>query len=273
MPTVAEVLKQTGMTDEQIAALPPTAITGFNTLVTTATEAQERAELAARANRELYDQQIAPALDGWGNEKANMQAELAFYKAQVEGGKAAGFVPADAPTFAGQQRNQQGQFVEGANPVPGSPQLIEQVRNEASTALGMGMWAMQEYQRVTGQFLPDDVTALAQEASAQRMPFRDYVEKKYDFAAKRQAKVTADQEARDKKIREEAIAENNKQWAERGGTNPNVRQADTSQYAQMATAVGKNERPDPLKMSREQRHVATRNAIRRDVAEGSTTIQ
>ena len=84
MPSTKEILKATGLTDEQINALDAKILSSFDTVLTTAQQERDAAELASRAQRELYDTQIAPALDQWGNEKATLEATAAFYKTQAE---------------------------------------------------------------------------------------------------------------------------------------------------------------------------------------------
>src|SRR5882672_7807573 len=115
--TVAEILKETGLTDEQISALDPKATTAFTQVLSTATQTLEQAELAKRAQAQQYDETIAPALDSWGNEKARLDAEVAFYKTQLEGAKQGGFVPATIPTTppatVTPSRTPDGKFVAG----------------------------------------------------------------------------------------------------------------------------------------------------------------
>ena len=112
--------------------------------------------------RSLHERRnfIAPALDGWGSEKANLEAQAAYYKTLAEKAKESGFIAADTP-FAppgGAPRNTAGQFVAGANAVPGSPDVVGQLRTEIGGAFSDGMWALQQYQQMTGgQYLPDDV--------------------------------------------------------------------------------------------------------------------
>ena len=53
MPTVNEILKQSGLTDEQIAALDAKAITAFTGVLTTAEQERKTAgEAAAKAEQE-----------------------------------------------------------------------------------------------------------------------------------------------------------------------------------------------------------------------------
>lgn len=312
MPTVAEILKSTGFTDEQIAAFDSKALTAFNGVLSTAEQerqaaqkaaadakaAQEAAELAQRANREFYDQTIMPSLTGWedkekqyAQEIANAKALAAFYEAQNKAAKESGFIAIDAPGFvpsvqpvAG--RGPDGKFVAGAaGATPGSPSFkIEDFENRLGNGLDNGFWAVQEYQRLSGgQFLPDSVSKLAEEASYNKLPFKDYVAKKYDFQGKQaalQAKAEADMRAQ---IAAEAVAPYEeklkakdvewqakleakaKEISERGGNNPDVRRAAISNYPEVKKAIADGTRKDPLSMTREERQVEMRKQIQADV--------
>ena len=142
--TVAEILKESGLTDEQIAALDAKALTALNGVLTTAEQkeqaakdavtkaeadlvaakaAQDAAELAQRANKEFYDQTIMPSLTGWEDKEKALQSELAnakalaaFYETQNKAAKDGGFIAADAPAFtppvaANPARDASGKFV------------------------------------------------------------------------------------------------------------------------------------------------------------------
>jgi len=144
---------------------------------------------------------------------------------------------------------------------------------------------VQEYQRLSGgQFLPDSVSKLAEEATANKLPFKDYVARKYDFSGKQaalQAKADADMRA---KIAAEATApyeeklkakdaewqvkleEQAKQISERGGNNPDVRHAAISNFPEIKKAVAEGTRKDPLSMTKEERQVEMRKQIQADVA-------
>jgi len=316
--TVAEILKESGLTDEQIAAFDAKALTAFNGVLTTAESeraaaqeaaktaeaervaakaAQEAAELSQRANREFYDETIVPSLNGWEaqeqtlkTEIANANALAAFYKSQNEGAKAAGFVPADAPVFAPTAavpaKGSDGRFVANGGGTPGSPTFkIEDIDNRLGSGLDNGFWALQEFQRLNGGgTLPDSISTLAQEASANKLPFKDYVARKYDFSGKQaalQAKADADMRA---KIAAEATApyeerlkakdaewqvkleEQAKKISEQGGNNPDVRRAAISNFPEIKKAVAEGTRKDPLSMTREERQVSMRKDIQNSVA-------
>jgi membrane protein involved in colicin uptake len=337
MPTVNEILKQSGLNDEQIAALDAKAITAFTGVLTTAeqerktaqesaakaqesaakaeqerqvaqqatekaeqdrkaaAEAKEAAEVAQRSNAEFYDKEIAPALNNWGTEKANLEAQAAFYRAQNEAARAAGFVPTEAPNYKPQeaqsvtpQRDAQGRYVAGAQGgTPGSPTFtMEAIDQRLGAGISNVGWAMQEYQRLSGgQFLPDSFDKLSEEASNSRLPFRDYVARKYDFAGKQAEIQRKAQEEHDAKVRleasapfeaklkeaeearQKAIEETDRKWAEKIGSNPDVRIAQPSRFADVARAVKANERPDPLSLNEGQRRQATSQAIRQEISE------
>lgn len=331
MPTVQEVLKQSGLNDEQIAALDAKAITAFTGVLTTAEQAQkaaqeaaakaeqdrqaavqatekaeqeriaakaaqDAAEIAKRSNEQFYDESIAPALNNWGTEKANLEAQAAFYRTQNEAARAAGFVPTEAPGFQpqnpqqpnNQQRDSQGRYVAGApGSTPGSPTFtMEDIDQRLGNGISNVGWAIQEYARLNpGGFLPDSFDKLTQEANGARLPFRDYVARKYDFAGKQAEQQRKAAEEHDAKVREEeaapykqklaeaetakqkAIEETDRKWAEKIGSNPDVRIAQPSRFADVARAVKANERPDPLNLNEQQRRQATSQAIRNEITE------
>lgn len=277
MPTVQEILKQSGLTDEQIAALDTKAVTAFSGVLTAAEQAQlsaqqarEKAELETRAQQELYSSQIAPALDAWANEKAQKEAEIAFYRTQAEQAKAGGFIPKDAPGYtppaADPARGADGKFVPGTN---GSPVFM--TPDQGIKAVSNATWAMQEHFRLYGQPMPDDFDAILQESTQQRMPFKDYVAKKYNFDAKRNEIAAARQKEHDDKIRAEAKAAADKEWAERVGGNPNVRvPVGPSQFDAIRRGVDAKTFKDPLSFgTKEERRAATQQMIAKDLADNA----
>jgi len=265
MPTVNEILRQTGFSDEQIATLDAKAITAFTGVLSAAEQERQQAELERRSNAQFYEQSIVPSLNSWASEKAQKDAELAYYKTQLESARASGLdlQPLDQARDAG------GRYVAGSpGATPGSPTFQP---DELKTALSNGLsnvaWAMQTHQKLTGEVLPDSFDQLDQEATAQRLPFRDYVSRKYDYAGKQRAMQEKSQREHDEKIRAEERASTNREWAERTGSNPDVRQAQASRYSDVTRAVKAGERPDPLTLNFEQRRLATRQAIRNEAAD------
>jgi hypothetical protein len=271
MPTVQEVLKQTGLTDEEIGKLDPKIITGFTQVVSTAAQTLEQAELAKRAQADQWDKEISPALDKWANDSANLSAERDYYKTLAEKAKEGGFVPAAAPFTppnpAPGNRGADGKFVAGAGDVPGSPKFVEGLRNELGGAFAFVADTSWKYRSLFGTEMPDSPTVLIREATAQRMSPSEWAAKKYNFAAKETEIKAAEQKKHDDAIRAEQKAQSDKEWAERVGNNPDVRQAQVSKFSTLEKAVKSGERPDPLKSTREQRHVQTGQIIRKEIAE------
>ena len=275
MPTVQEVLKQTGLTDEQITALDPKVITGFTQVVTTAQQSLDAAELAKRAQAQQYENEIAPALDTWANEKAAYETKMAAYDAALKAAKEGGFQVPEIlanpnPNQNPGTRGPDGKFVAGANAVPGSPDFVANLRKEAGAAIGSMLDLTWKYQALYGKPMPDSPTVLIAEANAQRMDPIAYAAKKYDFNGRETAIKAEEQKKHDDAIRKEATDAANKEWAEKTGNNPNIRQAEVSRFSVLDKAVKAGERPDPLKMTREQRHTATQHVIRKELAANET---
>lgn len=269
MPTVAEILKASGLDDTAIAALDAKVVEGFTKVISTAEQAHEQAALEKRAQVQLYDQQIAPALDKWANDKAAQDTKLAAYEAALKAAKEGGFQIPDILAPAA-PRTPSGQFVAGGNDVPGSPKFVESIKTEIAGAFGAMADLTWKYESLYGTKMPDSPTALIREAQQQHMDPVSYAAKKYDFAGKESARRAEDQKKHDDAIRAEVKAATDKEWAEKVGNNPNIRRAEPSAFSTVNKAVSSGERPDPLKMTREQRHVATRQAINKEIAEHET---
>lgn len=272
MPTVAEILKASGMSDTEIAAIDARVLTSVTTVLTTAQQDREAAELAQRAQREMWDQKVAPALDAWGNEKVSLEAERNFYKTQAEGAKAAGFLPKDVPGYVAPAnvdpnagRGNDGRYVAGSGAVPGSPTYM--TKQEGMSAVANATWFVSEHMRLHGAPPPDDIETLAVEAERNHLPFRDYVSKKYSFQAKKDEIIANRQKERDDKLIAETNAARDKMWAEKVGNNPNVRTGTESQFTNLKAGVDSKALKDPLSMSKGERHAQTSQLIQKEIAE------
>src|SRR6266481_4303895 len=263
MKTVAEILKETGMTDEQIAALDAKVTTGLTTILSTAQKAQEKAEIAQRATNEKFENEISPALDAWANDDAAL-------KAAEEGGfKIPEILKAPITTTTTPPKGPDGKFVAGAT---GSPEFVQGLKNEVGNAFAFVADVTWKYRTLYGTEMPDSPTTIIREATAQRLEPAVYAAKKYDFAGKEAAKRAEEQKKHDDTIAAAAVAENDKKWAERVGSNPNIRQAEASKFSVLQKAVDAKERPSPLGLTREERHRNTSQAIQKEIA-GNATVQ
>lgn len=275
--TVEQILKQSGFTDEQISAFDAKALQAFTTILSsaasseeTARAAQEKAELAQRATQQTLENEINPALTNWATEKATLEANIAFYKTQAEQAKAGGFLPTDAPGAPpAANRDATGKFVPGQT---GSPQFL--TREEAYGALTNVFQVQNEYFRLFGSPMPDDLNTLIKEAAEARRPLVDYAAVKYNFQTKRDeiAKTKKDKETA--AIVQETEARVRKELAEKAGGNGNLVSAGSSQYSKVSQAVQAGQRPDPLKMTPDERRVSTRTNIQKEMADNAAaTIQ
>ena len=275
VPTVEEILKQTGLSADDIKGLDPKITSGLTQVLTVAGQesanalaAREAAEKAQRSVSEKWDKEINPALDAWGVEKANKDAEIAFYKTQLEGAKAGGFLAADAPITPGTPaKGPDGKFVANGNTVPGSPGVdAQKIREEIGSAFSFAADVQWKYQQLFGKQMPDSPTTLIKEAQEARMPAGQYAAKKYDFAGREAAVKAEDQKKHDDAIRAEVSAAKDKEWSEKTGSNPGVRRSEESRFSEIRAAEKAGKRPDPLMMTEAQRNRSTRDAIRSDIA-------
>jgi len=274
MPTVEEVLKASGLDDAAIAALDAKAKAGFTQILSTATQEREAAELERRKVADTFEKEINPALAKWGNESASLTAERDYYKTLADKAKEAGFAPAAEPFKAPASnpgRGDDGKFVAGApGATPGSPTYM--TKEEGYRAVTSAQWFISEYMRLNnGAPPPDDMESLAVQAQSERIPFRDFVAKKYDFAGKREAIKAADQKKHDDAIRKEESDRVTKEFTERMASgNPMIRQSETSKFSEIRKGVEEGKRPNPITQTREQRRQSTSRAIQHDIAENAT---
>jgi hypothetical protein len=266
--TVEEVLKQSGFTDEQIRELEPRAITAFGGVLS-------QAERERQANVDFYENSIVPSLTGWEEEKtrldgerARLAAEAAFYRTQAEQARQSGFIPADAPGYV--PRDGQGRYVAGApGGTPGSPQFfdVKQVYERAGDAIGTLTDIQWEHQRLFGQPLPISPSELVRKADAVKLDPRTYAARTFNWDAKQQEIAAKQQADHDDKIRREAEQARDKVWAEKVGSNPDVRMGQDSRFGSSVRAQKQGLIPDPLSLTESQRQAATRAQIRAELSE------
>lgn len=265
MPTVAEVLKTAGLTDEQITALDAKVVAGFDGVLTAAQADRDAAELASRSAKQLFDEQITPALNTWGSEKANLEARAAYYEKLAVGAKDGGFVPEVVPFKPVEgTRNEKGEFVAAT---PGSPDMkkFEQQVVGGIGALADLQW---RHRKLFGEEMPMSPTDLLAEAEVNKMPFPQWAARKWDYDGKQKSIDTAKAQAHEEGIRKEERAKVEREFAEKapGNGNPNITRGLVSNYAELKKGIADGQRADPLKMSEAERHRATQEGIRQDMA-------
>jgi len=315
-PSLAEVLKSSGWTQEQIDALDAKAQSGLTNYVSNvyqtaeqkqqeaatlaakaeadrkiavesseaARVAQEKAELESRSTKEFWDNTYSPGVAAWETErqkllqdKINADAHSAFLKAQNDGAKAAGFIPADAPAYTpttttttttNGTRDGQGRFVAGQQGgTPGSPTFtVDDVRSGFGTMLGTIPDIQWRHQALYGKPMPIAPTELVKQAEALKLSPGEYAARTFKFSERQQELDNQAKEA-EKAAAAKAVADNDKKWAEKIGNNPDVRIAQPSRFADVTRAVKAGERPDPTKMNEAARRKATHQAIMSEISE------
>ena len=288
--TVEEILKETGLTDDQIKAIDAKAIAGLNAYGATASDSLAKAELALRAQREEYDQRIAPALANWADHDTTLSTKVAAYETFINKMRDSGYLPQEIltsmPTFgpaaavAPAVRGSDGRFVAGNNPVPGSPgpavafsKIQSHLQNELAGAFSFAADTQWKYRSLFGKEMPDSPTQIIGEAAAQHMSPADYAAKKYEFAARETAIKAEEQKKHDDSIRKEVADAKDREWGEKISSNPNVRLPQESAFAQISKARAEGKRADPLKLTAEERKSNTHANIQKEFGERSSMVQ
>jgi hypothetical protein len=285
--TVAEILKESGLNDEQIKAIDAKALEALDGYATEANSKLEKAELSLRAQRQDYDEKIAPALASWADQDTRLSTENAAMKTFLQKIKDGGYLPPEVlaaipaigatptptptPTPTG-TRGPDGKFVAGPT---GSPVFVDTKKIEADLAGAFSFAAdtQWKYRSLFGQEMPDSPTALIREAGANRMSPSDWAAKKYNFATKEQEIVAAREKAKIDAAVKEAVSAKEKEWSERTGNNPNVRTPVESAFSSVTKAVSEGKRQDPLKLTPEQRKSNTHANIQKEFQERSSMVQ
>jgi hypothetical protein len=242
MITIAEVLRQSGVPQETIDALDAKIVSGFNTVLTTASQAEASAAAAAtkaEADRKLAEEQAAaakaaqdaaelskrsvdefwqntynPGIASWEKERAALAkaasdaaAEAAFYKTQRESYlKTLNIDPATAPVFTAPAPT-----TPPPEKTPGTPTFVDP--NVVVSRVGDGMYSimniMHEYSTLyNGQQLPISPSELIKQADAQKLSPMDYAARTFKFAEKKEEIRQAAAKAHDAEIAAKAVAAN-----------------------------------------------------------------
>ncbi len=320
--TIAEVLRQSGWTQEQIDALDAKALNGLNGYVTNvqteaekkhqeavaaaakaeadrkaaddaaaaAKAAQEAAELNKRSVDEFWNTTYNPGIAAWeaerqklAKEAADAQAAAAYYKTQISGLKDLGFAPADIPNFTPPP-------APVVEKTPGTPTFTE---DAFLKRVDKGVFTIQDigwkFQQLYGTPIPISPSELVSKADALKLSPMEYAARTYRFAEKEAEHRAAEAKRHDDEIaaaakaaseaewkakldeREKEYAAKERQRAEQMSSNPDTKlPPGSAKFTDLKRAVAQGERPDPTKMTPNERRQLTLNNIHKAIEERET---
>lgn len=328
--TIAEVLKQSGWSQEQIDALDAKALNGLNGYVTSvqteaekkelaakeltakaeadrkaaeaseaaAKAAQEKAEYEQRGTKEFWDNTFTPGMAAAEEEKkrlakiaADALAESAFYKAQRESYLGTlGIKPEDAPVFTPQ--NVTPPPAVDPNKTPGTPVYSE---DAFLKRVDKGVYTIQDigwkYQQLYGMPIPISPSELVSKADALKLNPMEYAARTFKFAEKEEERRQADARKHDDEIRAAAAAERDaahkaeiekmqsefnakeKLRAEQNSSNPDTKlPPGSAKFTELKKAQAAGERPDPTRMTQDQRRKLTVENIHKAIEEREAVV-
>lgn len=158
-----------------------------------ATAAEKKAAETLEAIK-IEQKVINDRIDSFGvtdSQLTQLRANYAALEAQAKALKDSGFKDINIP-----------EPIKVSEPAAFDPNRFQK---DVNSTLVQGFNVMNRYQRLYGKALPDDLDALAREASARRIPFTDYVAQKYDFAGEEQRQLTTKTAAREAEIAAAAV--------------------------------------------------------------------
>lgn len=175
--TVEEILADLGIPAETIAAKKDNIASWNGKMSASATESAQKLADAQRALQDAENLRAVISDDinkNGANETtlAQLRASNAAYAAALAEVKKAGFTGITIPDFPSNTPPP-------VDPITGMKTLVV----DGFTKIMQLQNAANKYQRVFGKPLPDDPTALADEASARRLDVNTWAEQKYGFAA------------------------------------------------------------------------------------------
>lgn len=270
MKTTEEILRENGFTDEQIKTLDSKAIAAFNTIAAEASEALRKADETNVTINKRWEEEYVPQINQVYSAVEAAKADAAYWKTIAEGAKANGFVvpettPGGTPTATPAAPVVPGRDASGKFQPADQPRYMTQA--EAYDALTNAMYITTEYQRLFGTPIPEDISTIVNEATARKIPTRQYAEEKYGFAKKREEIATAKTEAEINKRVDEKYKAREQELQEKYGSNPNLRPAVTSRFSNVREF--NKDTSHPGSMTPAQRHAATRKYIQERHADAS----
>lgn len=266
--TFTEILKSRGFTDEQVKAIEtsvgadPKARESFETLLVGADDKLKQADAklteattVEKRVRTFWENDASKQLNEVYGQNANLAAERDFYKTQSAKAKESGFLPAESPTFTTPG------VAPNSNPVPGSPATPKGVTaDDVMNLTSAAFYLSNEHLRIFGKPMPgEDLLNITKEARSTGSNALEVWKRKYNVDAEVTRQATEAQAARDKKLVDDAVAEDRRKRAD-NANNENTRPGATSNFSKyQKDDAGKSDR---LSWADPEKKKANINAIR-----------
>jgi hypothetical protein len=260
--------------------------------------AQEKAEYEQRGTKEFWDNTFTPGMAAAEEEKkrlakiaADALAESAFYKAQRESYLGTlGIKPEDAPVFTPAAVTPPPAV--DPNKTPGTPVYSE---DAFLKRVDKGVYTIQDigwkYQQLYGMPIPISPSELVSKADALKLNPMEYAARTFKFAEKEEERRQADARKHDDEIRSAATAERDaahkseiekmqsefnakeKLRAEQNSSNPDTKlPPGSAKFTELKKAQAAGERPDPTRMTQDQRRKLTVENIHKAIEEREAVV-
>jgi hypothetical protein len=255
MATVSEILQQAGLTSYEINSIDPKLTNAFGRVLS-------EAELQKTSVDEFWANTYNPGIAQWEQEKSDLGRRLAAAESQRTAYERERQVLIEQGLVTGdnfsQPRSSGGQMQ-----TPGTPSFVDP--NEIVSRAGQGLTQLADiewkHKNIFGKPMNIPPSQLVAEADRQGISLAEAAERKFGFSKR-------EQELRESKIRQEAETKVRKEFAEKGGSNPDLRQpSGSAQYADTRRAVEKGEMRDPTRMTQAERRQQALNSIHKAVEE------
>lgn len=260
--TLEEILKQDGWTDSDLAAQ---AATLNDPRLRATLEKQYGAITSERDTykqrdtewQQLRDTVYQPQISRAEEEAARIRLEAATLREQVQIAKDYGYLTADQQQEAERKQRERTAlaateydpkrhptFDDVAKFAEAEGQAIAMASDIAAeyAYLNSGKSIFEYETELDGRRLRG-MTALREEAKRSRKNLDQFVSEKFDFRGKREALTRQRQQEHDDAIAKAATEKNNLEWAQRVGSNPNLRSAVPSQQPFIPVKVSDGKHP------------------------------
>jgi len=250
MPTVREILEQAGVAPDTINGIDPQVTTALGNVL-------EAAEAAKQNVDNFWSTVYAPGIDEWQREKNDLARRLATAEAQR------------AAYERERQILQEQGLVTGDNfgppkTEPAQPATPQIDPNEfvSRVSLGLSQIADADYKhrQLFNAPMPISPSQLIQEADRLKVSPWEAAERRFGFSKK-------EAEVHDNAIRAEAEAKVRREFAERHGSNGDMRPATSSRIPDLQRRVASKDLPDPLLLNEGQRRAQAAKMIRETIAQ------